>query len=343
MKNLENAAHRLIDDILVVKPGENVAITCDPKTDSEMSKWIAEAVYEAAAFPIIIETYPPEGKGVLGEDELPVNVLSAALSEADVWIEINQRQLLYSKPFEIALERNKKIRYMVLAEMTPDVFIRTIGNVDARKLKPLILGIKDLLENSKTVRVKTAIGTDVVFEVDNDHFLGLDYGECAHPGFHTMAGCINIVPRFGSVNGDIIIDGTLTDKGVIKGERVHLEVKDGIIESISGTDAADWFRNYLRDFNDPNMYKIAHLSIGLNPGAIFSGSTPEDERGWGVTTWGIGSVPATDAPPDGQRAVSHCDGTCAKSTIWFDDRLIMKDGEIADKGLMELDITKKSL
>lgn len=341
MNKLEKAACRLIHDILAVRARESVTITCDPRTDKEMVSKIAEQVHQAEGFPVIIETYPPKGNGALRDDQLAVEVLSGALCETDVWIEVNQRQLLYSKPFEVALEQNKKLRYMVLAEMTPEVFIRTIGEVDSRALKPLILKTKALLEETKRIRVTTEDGTDVTCEMDHKHMLGLDYGEASMPGFHTMAGCINIVPRFGSVNGKIVIDGTLTDKGVIEGERVELLVEDSIIRQIDGTDAADWFCNYLRSFDDPNMYKMAHVSIGLNPGAIFSGSTPEDERGWGVTTWGIGMVPVEDAPPDGQKAVSHCDGTCSRSTIWFDDRMIMEKGVIVDKELEELDPTRK--
>lgn len=315
MNNLQKASDRLIHDMLSVQPGETVVITCDHKTDRKMAENLAKTVYETGAFPIIMENLPPEGNGVLKNTELPVQALAGALCQTDVWIEINQRQLLYSKPFDIALEKNKKLRYMVLAEMTPEVFIRTIGSIDATVLRPLMMRMKEMIQNSRTVRIETEKGTNAVFAIDNNHFLAVDCGDAAGPGFHTMPGCINIVPRFGSVNGQLVFDGTLTDRGVIEGERVHLTVEDSRITSIKGTEAADWFSDYLKGFNDPNMYKIAHLSIGLNPGAIFSGSTPEDERGWGVTTWGIGSVPAEDAPPYGQQAASHCDGTSSRSTI----------------------------
>ena len=336
MKGLQKATDRLVNDMLAVQPGETVAVTCDPKTDREMTMEIAKAVHEAGAHPLIIENMPPEGDGVMKETDVPTMALAGALCEADVWIELNQRMLLYTKPFDIALEKNKKLRYVALAETRPDVFQRTIGEVDAAQLKPLMMKMKEIIENSKNVRVETALGTNAEFELDPSHFLAVDCGDMAQPGFHTMAGCINIVPRFDSVNGEMVFDGTLTDRGPIPGERVHITVKNGDIISIDGTEAADWFAEYLKHFNDPNMYKIAHLSIGLNPGAIFSGSTPEDERGWGVTTWGIGNVPPEDAPPYGRKAVSHCDGTSSRSTIWFDDRLIMKDGELADEELTAL-------
>ncbi len=336
MNRLKKAADRLINEILAVGRGETVVVTCDDGTDRQMTLEIAEAAREAGALPLIIENQAPEGKGVLTEAELPTKVLAAALCQGDVWIEINRRQLLYSRPFEIAMERNKNLRYMVLAEMTPDVFVRTIGEVDTVQMRPLMKKLKEIIDASRTVRVKTALGTDAVLELEHRHFLALDCGEASEPGFHTMAGCINIVPKFDGVNGTAVFDGTLTDWGLLGNQQVKITVKDGTITAIEGGEAAGWFSDYLKAFNDPNMYKIAHLSIGLNPGAVFSGSTPEDERGWGVTTWGIGNVTAEDAPPHGRKAVSHCDGTSSKSTIWFDDRLIMKDGEFADRELIEL-------
>lgn len=47
MKGLQKAADRLVNDMLAVQPGETVAVTCDPKTDREMTMEIAKAVHEA--------------------------------------------------------------------------------------------------------------------------------------------------------------------------------------------------------------------------------------------------------------------------------------------------------
>ena len=336
MNLLKQAADRLVYDILAVQPGEAIAITCDHRTDREMIQEIAGSAHKAGALPLIMENTAPEGKGVPGENQLPSKLLSGALCNADVWIELNQRQLLYSAPFDTAMEKNKNLRYIALAEMSPDVLIRTIGQVDTVLLQPLMRRMGEMIGKSKKIRVTTASGTDAMLETDPSHFLAIDCGDASKPGFHTLAGCINIVPRFDSVNGDIVFDGTLTDRGIIAGEQVHLTVKKGKITSIDGTEAARWFADYVKSFRDPVMYCIAHLSIGLNPGAVFSGCTPEDERGWGVTTWGMGNVPAEDAPPHGRKAISHCDGTSSRSTIWFDDRLIMKDGELANDELIEL-------
>ena len=79
MKGLQKAADRLVNDMLAVQPGETVAVTCDPKTDREMTMEIAKAVHEAGAHPLIIENMPPEGDGVMKETDVPTMALAGAL------------------------------------------------------------------------------------------------------------------------------------------------------------------------------------------------------------------------------------------------------------------------
>ena len=64
-----------------------------------------------------------------------MEVLSAALSVTDVWIEFNHQWLLYSTPYERAAAANRKLRYMCLVDFNEDLLIRTVGHVDTPRLK----------------------------------------------------------------------------------------------------------------------------------------------------------------------------------------------------------------
>ena len=88
------------------------------------------------------------------------------------------------------------------------------------------------------------------------------------------------------------------------------------------------------------MLKMAHMAYGFNPGAKLSGNVVEDERVWGCTEWGIGYVSEIEAPPIGQPAVSHTDGICLNSTIYFDGKKIMEEGKIVDEELAKLSPVK---
>ena len=58
--------------------------------------------------------------------------------------------------------------------------------------------------------------------------------------------------------------------------------------------------------NDPNMFRLAHVSYGFNPGAKLTGNMVEDERIWECTEWGIGYVGPRLIPPDrDSRKIAH--------------------------------------
>jgi len=192
------------------------------------------------------------------------------------------------------------------------------------------------------MRVTNPAGTDVRFEIDPVHYVCCDCGDATFPAVHMLTGQLNVVPRFGSIQGTIVFDGSVVPpfEGVVK-EPIRLIVKDGVIQRCEGGEEAAQYEKYLRDFNDPGMLKMAHIAYGFNPGAQLTGNIVEDERVWGATEWGIGYVSNVDAPPCGQDAVSHTDGICLKSTVWLDDVCIMKDGVIVDEELAALDPTAK--
>ena len=151
-----------------------------------------------------------------------------------------------------------------------------------------------------------------------------------------LSGQLNVVPRFDSINGTIVFDGALTPQFQLLKEPIKLTVEQGKILKIEGGKEAVQFKKWLSSFDDPNMFRMAHIAYGFNPGAKLTGNIVEDERVWGCTEWGIGYVSPLDAPPDGINAKSHTDGICLNSSVWLDDRQILNDGEVVDKELLSL-------
>ena len=66
-------------------------------------------------------------------------------------------------------------------------------------------------------------------------------------------------------------------------------VEEGRIKKIRGKYEARVFESWLKSFKDPNMFNIAHVSYGCNPGAKFTGNILEGERVWGAVEWGFGN------------------------------------------------------
>lgn len=339
-KELQTAADKLIQEIFAVKPGETVTITTDYDSNMNLTRAVADAVERAGGHPMILQCPTPRSVGKAADPDLPIDAMSAALSATDVWIEFNHQWLLYSTPFERASQANQKLRYMCLVDFNEELLIRTVGHVDTPRLQVFMRRVAQRTAQAHTMRVTTPAGTDVSFEIDPVHYVACDCGDASAPAVHMLTGQINVVPRFGSIQGTIVFDGCVTPPFArVPDAPIRLTVKDGVIQAVEGGADAQAYQEYLAQFNDPGMWKMAHIAYGFNPGAQLTGNIVEDERVWGATEWGIGYVSSIDAPPCGQDAVSHSDGICLRSTVYLDGQCIMKEGVIVDEELRALDPT----
>lgn len=107
-----------------------------------------------------------------------------------------------------------------------------------------------------------------------------------------------------------------------------------IVDVKGEKEAAEKFKIYLGSFNDPNMYKISHNMLGLNPKVTtLSGDVAEDERIWGGADFGFGHTSPMDMPPLGQVAKSHFDGVVTKVSVFLDDIQIFDNGVVCHPDL----------
>ena len=330
---LHKATDRLVNEILKVKIGETVVITADTSSDERVVNATASSVYSIGGKPMVIWTSTPPGVGKAADEGLPVEALGGALEKTDVWIEYNKQWLLYSTPFEIAYENNKSLRYICLVEMNPDMMIRNIGEVEIELLSEFMHHFTEMNKKASKMRVTTPAGTDLNFELTPKNLVSCDAGDASKPGIYMMPGQINVVPKFDTVNGILVFDGTLVPPAGKLQEPIKLTIENSTIRKIEGGHQASEFEQWLKSFNDPNMFKLAHIAYGVNPGAKLTSYIVEDERVWGVTEWGIGYVSPYDAPPKGQDAKSHCDGICLNSSVWLDDIQVLEEGSFIEKSL----------
>ena len=236
---LQIAADKLVNEIFVVKPGESVVLTADYDSNENVLRTVADSVKEAGATVMIATVPTPRSVGKAADPDLPIEPLTAALSVCDVWIEFNHQWLLYSTPFERASQVNKKLRYMCLVDFNEDLMIRTIGHVETPQLQVFMRRVAELTRNAKTMHVTTPAGCDVSFEIDPVHYVACDCGDASFPAIHMLTGQLNVVPRFGSINGTIVFDGSVTPPfGHSPKEPIRLIVKDGIIERVEGGEEA---------------------------------------------------------------------------------------------------------
>ena len=341
---LGKASDILTRELFKLKPGETFVITADTESDPRVVDATASAAFAVGAKPMVIWLASPLGVGEAADPMLPVEALTAVLKEADAWVEFNNKWLLYSTPYNIAMKENKKLRYMNLVGMNASMMTRCIGRIDYPALKEFMEKIIEMTKNAKHVRLTTPAGEDVEFDnakigdgkPDPTHIFIGGFGYADVPGAHMMAGQIGWAPNFESINGTIVFDGSLVPPCGKLEEPVRLTIRAGEIIKVEGGREAREFETWMRSFNHPRMLKLAHLSYGFNPGAKLTGDIVEDERVWGCTEWGVGNIGAILIRPNGIPAPSHSDGICLNTSIWLDGKQIMEEGRQIDPDLAKL-------
>ena len=333
---LGKAADIVARDLFALKPGETFVITADTESNPDVVNATARAAFSLGAKPMVIWTASPLGVGEAADPMLPVEALTGALKGADAWVEYNNQWLLYSTPYNVAMKQNKKLRHLNLVGMNPDMMIRCIGRIDFATLQEFQETFSAMLTETKHVRITTPAGEDLELEHKPGIPIRCRMGYAHKPGSEMLAGQISSTPDFDSINGTIVFDGSLVPPCGKLEEPIRLTINAGTIVKVDGGVQAREFETWMNGFNHPQMKRLAHLSYGVNPGARLTGDIVEDERVWGSTEWGIGSVPGTIVPPDGFPAPSHCDGICMNSSVWLDGEQVLDTGTFIEPQLVQL-------
>lgn len=326
----------LMEDMFQVKKGESVAISADAGSDQAFVFALMDAAQKVGGNPFVLYVPMAEFDGQAGMKVWAAKPLTAALCEVDVWIDAQSIVMLYSEIWETAMAKNERLRYLVVGETGIESLVRTFMGFDIPVLKALLLKVREMVMAATRVRITSENGTDVSYEIELKYAFDYDDGDYSQPKFGTAPGYVNIVPKKGSMNGNIVFDELMFAE---LGNDNHVEffMKGGEIVEVVGNKEADKYKDFLASFEDENMYKISHNMFGLNPGVRkLTGNIVEDERIWGGVDFGFGHTSPMDMPPDGQEAKSHFDGVVEKVNVFLDDVQIFKKGEICHPDLAPL-------
>ena len=328
---LLNACVKLLRDMFQMKPGETIAITYDTESSEEIVEATAQAAVILGAKPLVLKISAPRQCGKAGDIDMPMEALVAAIKGCDAWVEYNAKYIFYSTVYDRIVENPKnRPRYMNQNGVNPEMLIRNIGKVDNILLNKFILAEAKATEKAKHIRVTSPAGMDIEFDNEPGREFVVADGFVRKGDIKMFPGQISWSPNFDSINGTIVVDGTINPPlGAVKSP-IIFTVKNGMVINISGGSDADAFDAWLKSFNDPNMYRVAHLAYGFGPNAKLSGNVVEDERVWGCTEWGFGNIGGilTSDIPEGIPAASHSDGICLNCSVWLDGVQILDKGEV---------------
>jgi aminopeptidase len=310
---LYNAALIAVHDCMGLKPGEKVLIVTDePLRNIGYALW--QAVKDLDNEVLLVEMLPRKTNG-----EEPPHELAELMKMMDVVLCPTSKSLTHTDSRREASERG--VRISTLPGITEEIMVRCM-NADYNKIAERTFKLCALMEKISVIRVKAPAGTDILLRVKGRKALastGL-FREKGQWG-NLPTGEAYLAPLEGLSNGVVVVDGSMASIGIVN-EPIHITVVNGFATEITGGKEA---RNLiaLLESHGKDGRNVAEFGIGTNDKAILSGVILEDEKAMGTIHIAFGDNKSMGGSV---RVASHLDGLVKKPTVWFDDRLIMKDG-----------------
>lgn len=311
-------ADKIIDINLQMKAGEKIAIITEPEK-LKIAETIAASAYRKDIEPVIVIMIPRDT-----DSQEPPKIVAEAMKGSDAFVSVVGKSITHTNAVKDAIKEGS--RGVVLTQFSEDMMIRGGMEANFAELAPVCRKVADALAAANHIHLTNPYGTDLTFDTTgrrgNALFCIVEKGK-----FSTAPTIeANTTPIEGSAQGVIVADASCPYIGIgLLTEPIRLEVKDGFITEITGGKQAKMLADDLASKNDPGVYNIAELGIGLNPSCRFIGLMLEDEGVYGSAHIGIG----TSLNLGGTlKAACHYDVIMTKPTVVADGKTIMKDGEL---------------
>lgn len=316
-----------------VKPGETVAVLSEMDRTADYATGFMTAARDLGAHAFNVNVLP----SALGMDakfgNVGVNPLTGnqpaidALKQSDLLIDLVF--LLFSKE-QLEIQRSgTRILLVVepfdvLARMFPTQELRERVEAGERRLK-----------KARQLRFTNRAGTDVTYELGRYPVL-TEYGFTDTPGRwdHWPGGFLATGASDDGVNGRVVMDeGDIIYpfKSYVR-QPVEFTIRHGRIVDLKGGLDARLLSDYMSSFHDPKAYSISHIGWGLNHNAVWTGHATgiggigmDGRAFYGNVLFSTG--PNTELGGTNDTAC-HLDLPMRECTLYLDDDLIVKNGEI---------------
>ncbi len=258
--------------------------------------------------------------------EPPASV-AAAMKAADVIFGITKYSLFHSQARRDAVANGA--RFANMADYHISMMEEGGLFVDFEKQGALMDRFSDVVEG-KIMHITTKAGTDITFSVEGRKALR-QYGRSLNPGASSSPPDIETAlgPVEGTANGVVVIDGCIPFPGIgVLNENITVNIKDGVISSITGGEMAKKLVEGLKGLNDPDVYIVAEIGIGFNDRAVLCNSMLEDEGVMGTLHFGFGNSIAFGGSVTSN---NHVDMIFKDASMWVDDRQLIENGKLLVK------------
>jgi len=319
---LAMSAKMVVETCMDIRRGENVLIVCDPTT-GVIGQALHEAITERSERVLLIVM--PKGRHHGEEPPAPV---ASLMRQQQVILAPTRYSLTHTRAIRQALREGARVATM--PGMTEEMFTHGGMSANFNEIKRKISNLGPYLRRRRIINVKSDNGTDITFEVNWREWKLDDNGICNRPRMLTNlpAGKAFIMPREGTMNGKVIIDGSWD--ATLLDEEIELEIENGIVIDVKGgTIAANIRQEFgevarkLRTKERENVWTVAEFGFGVNEQARLGGNVLEDEKRLGTCYFAIGDNTALG----GNSSVGiHIPGVLKSPSVWLDDTQILDNG-----------------
>ncbi|MBM3678433.1 MAG: hypothetical protein FJW96_11210 [Actinobacteria bacterium] len=334
-----------------LQPGEIVAVLSEPNTKHAYDELAmgAAAVLGAEVFRVSVpclgfrKTPHRAHNAIRGNAQgIPSLVepsklrlaVREALLAADFIVDLTQESIGLVE-FREEIQAAKK-KLLTISE-PPDMLERMFPSAE---LKAEVLALRDRFTAASEVRQTSPWGTDVRYDIAGVNGIA-QYGMADVPGKwdNWPSGQVNIWPHDGSANGVAVIQRgciVFPFKRYVETD-VTITVEDGFIRAVEGGLDADLIRHYLESWEDPEVYAMAHISVGVHPRAQWSALPFYDKNeivGMDARSARGGTLFTTGPNRFVNRMVQpHFDIACPGWNVYLDDEPVVLDGKLVEAAL----------
>jgi aminopeptidase len=313
---LLRAATVAIRDCMGASAGERLLVVTD-----EPQRLIGLALHRAAKDlghdVLLVEMLPRTTNG-----EEPPPEVAELMTRFDVALCATLKSLTHTDARRAASAAGTRVA--TLPGVTAEIMVRCM-NADYVRIAARTERLCSLLASTRTVRVQSPSGTEVTLPIEGRQPLASTgiFHEKGQWG-NLPTGEAYLAPVEGRSNGVVVVDGSMAGVGVVA-TPIRITIEDGYATEISGGPEAAALRSLL-DAHGRDARTVAEFGIGTNDRAVLTGVILEDEKVMGTIHIAFGDNKSMGGSV---RVASHLDGLVKSPTVWFDDRLIMRDGHFA--------------
>ncbi|MCX7880564.1 MAG: aminopeptidase [Ignavibacteria bacterium] len=312
---LEEAAKVALAEYLGVSSVETLLILSDYPL-REIGLTFFEVGKEIAHEAIYCEIKPREVNG-----EEPPEPIANLMQDVDVVVAPTSKSLTHTNARREASKLG--VRIATMPSITKDTMIRCLS-ADPEKILATTEKVAKALEGVSNIRVVTKLGTDITMPVKGRQIIkstGIlrNIGEYGN----LPSGEVYLAPWEKKSNGVVVFDGSIAGIGMLS-KPVKVTVEDGYGVDFEGDEEAKELYNTLNKVGH-EAYAIGEFGIGTNYKAQITGNILEDEKVLGTIHIAFGNNLSMGGKI---KAKVHIDGIVLAPDVYFDDKLIMKEGKL---------------